>query len=69
MRTLALTYGNLATPAATAYRTNTLRYARNVALFALAPFIGLVYALAFPLVGAVALAWIAVKAVRERAAA
>jgi NADH:ubiquinone oxidoreductase subunit 3 (subunit A) len=42
-------------------RTPALRYARNVALFVLAPFIGLAYALAFPFVGLGMLAWMALE--------
>jgi hypothetical protein len=64
MRTTALTYEAFATPVTA---TNVLRYARNLALFAAAPFIGLVYVLAFPLVGAVALAWVGFKALRNAA--
>ena len=37
--------------------------AKNVALFFLAPFIGLAYLLAFPLIGFGMLAWVAAKAV------
>ncbi len=37
--------------------------AKNVALFFAAPFIGLAYLLAFPVVGLAMLAWIAAKAV------
>ena len=43
--------------------------AKNVALFIAAPLIGLAYALAFPFVGAGALVWMAVRAVRNRPAA
>ncbi len=49
--------------------THAARLARNLVLFAAAPFIGLVYALAFPFVGLAALGWMAVRAVRDRAAA
>ena len=45
------------------------RLARNVALFAAAPFIGLAYAAAFPFVGVAMLAWYGVRAARRRAAA
>jgi hypothetical protein len=38
---------------------------RNVALFFAAPFIGLAYLLAFPVVGFALLAWVAVKAVMK----
>jgi len=67
MRTTALTYETVELPVNTV--ANVLRCARNVALFVAAPFIGLAYALAFPFVGAAALAWVAVKALRERNAA
>ncbi len=39
------------------------------ALFFAAPFVGLAYAVAFPLVGAGALVWLAVRAATKRAAA
>jgi hypothetical protein len=39
--------------------------AKNVALFLVAPFIGLAYLLAFPVVGFGMLAWIAAKAVMK----
>jgi hypothetical protein len=39
--------------------------AKNVALFLIAPFIGLAYLLAFPVIGFGMLAWIAVKAVMK----
>ena len=45
-----------------------LRFARNVALFAVAPLVGLAYALLFPFVGMAALGWMAVRAVRAKAA-
>lgn len=38
-------------------------HARNIALFFAAPFIGLAYLLAFPVVGFALLAWVAAKAV------
>jgi hypothetical protein len=41
------------------------RRARNVALFFAAPFIGLAYLLAFPVVGIAMLAWIGAKAVMK----
>ena len=43
-----------------------LGYARNVALFAVAPLVALAYVVAFPVVGLAALAWMAVRAARER---
>jgi len=39
--------------------------AKNVALFLIAPFIGLAYLLAFPVIGFGMLAWVAVKAVMK----
>ena len=39
--------------------------ARNVALFLIAPFIGLAYLLAFPVIGFGMLVWIAAKAVMK----
>ena len=39
--------------------------AKNVALFLAAPFIGLAYLLAFPVVGFALLAWVAAKAVMK----
>jgi hypothetical protein len=44
------------------------RAIRNVALFAVAPFIGLVYALAMPLVGLGMLVWIGASAIAHSAA-
>ncbi|MDH3321086.1 MAG: hypothetical protein OEO84_15555 [Betaproteobacteria bacterium] len=44
------------------------RFAKNVALFVAAPFIGLAYAAAFPFVAAAMLAWYGVRAARKRAA-
>ena len=52
---------NLITPWNVTVRTPALRYARNVALFVMAPFIGLAYAVAFPFVGLGMLAWMALK--------
>lgn len=66
MRATTATYETFAGYRNTKTRTEALRFARNVALFALAPFVGLVYALAFPFVGMAALAWLAYRAVRER---
>jgi hypothetical protein len=42
---------------------------KNVALFAVAPFIGLAYAAAFPFVAVGMLAWYGVRAARKRAGA
>jgi hypothetical protein len=58
-----------AAPAANAAWEKVARYARNVALFTVAPFVGLAYVLAFPFVGLGALVWIAVRAGCERNAA
>jgi hypothetical protein len=55
--------------APTANLAGAARFAKNVALFAAAPFIGLAYAAAFPFVGLAVLAWYAVRAVRGRAGA
>ena len=41
------------------------RSAKNVALFLIAPFIGLAYLLAFPVIGLGMLAWAAAKAVMK----
>jgi hypothetical protein len=43
-------------------KTTLVKRMKNVALFVAAPFIGLAYLLAFPLVGFAMLAWIAGKA-------
>ena len=45
------------------------RVAKNIVLFAAAPFIGLAYAAAFPFVAVGMLGWFAVRAARRRAAA
>jgi hypothetical protein len=41
--------------------------AKNIALFAAAPFIGLAYAVAFPFVAVGMLAWYGMRALRNRA--
>ena len=46
-----------------------LKVAKNIALFAVAPFIGLAYAAAFPFVAVGMLAWYGVCAARMRAGA
>lgn len=56
MKALTYTPNVLATPAGW-----NLRAARNVALFLLAPFIGLAYVVALPFVGLGMLAWMAVR--------
>jgi hypothetical protein len=43
------------------------KVAKNIALFAAAPFIGLAYAAAFPFVAVGMLAWYGVQAARKRA--
>ena len=43
------------------------RVAKNVALFAAAPFIGLAYAVAFPFVAVGALAWFGARALAKKA--
>ena len=45
------------------------KFAKNLALFAAAPFIGLAYAAAFPFVAVGLLAWYGVRAARKRAGA
>ena len=42
-----------------------VKHAKNVALFLAAPFIGLAYLLAFPVIGFGLLAWVAAKAVMK----
>lgn len=71
MRTATARFETLgyAAPAANAAWGKAARYARNVALFTAAPFIGLAYVLAAPFVGLGALVWIAVRAACERKAA
>lgn len=54
--------------AKTARAAKPVAIAKNVLLFAAAPFIGLAYAVAFPFVGIGALAWLAVRAAARRAA-
>ena len=44
------------------------RIAKNIVLFAAAPFVGLAYAAAFPFVAVGMLAWYGVRAARKRAA-
>jgi hypothetical protein len=61
MRAATYTPNLFAAPWTRTPRTATLRYARNIALFVLAPFIGLAYAVAFPFVGLGMLAWMALK--------
>lgn len=51
---------------ATANTAKLTRVARNVLLFVAAPFVGLAYALAFPVVGAGALVWFGVRAAWKR---
>ena len=45
------------------------KVAKNIALFAVAPFIGLAYAVAFPFVAVGMLAWYGICAARKRAGA
>jgi hypothetical protein len=66
MRT-ATTYEAVARPTTPNY-AEAARFARNIALFALAPLVALAYVLAFPFVGLAALGWIAIRAARARAA-
>ncbi len=53
---------------ATANTAKLRRAVKNVALFFAAPFVGLAYAIAFPVVGAGALVWFAVRAASKRPA-
>lgn len=57
MRAATYTPNVFATTRNATGHTTALRYARNVALFLLAPFVGLAYAVAFPFVGLGMLAW------------
>lgn len=69
MRATATTLETFTRTAPAANRAAMLRHARNVALFAAAPLVALAYVVAFPFVGLAVLAWIAVRATRERAGA
>ena len=51
--------------AVAAATTELGKHAKNVALFLVAPFVGLAYLLAFPLVGLALIVWIAGKAVMD----
>lgn len=53
----------------TGVKGKAVKRAKNVALFLIAPFIGLAYLLAFPIVGFALLAWTAAKAVLNNAKA
>ena len=57
----------LAVRAAAEHWRTAARFARNIALFAVAPFVALAYTLSFPFVGLAMLAWVALR--REPAAA
>ncbi len=46
---------------------NVVRLLKNVALFFAAPFVGLAYILAFPIVGIGMLAWVAIQAQKKKA--
>ena len=48
---------------------NVARFAKNVALFLAAPFVGLAYILAFPIVGLGMLAWMAIQAQQKKSEA
>ena len=67
MRTTA----NIATVRGYGYTgyADAVRFAKNVALFLAAPFIGLAYAAAFPFVAVGMIAWYGVRAARKRAGA
>ena len=69
MRATATTLETFTRNATAAHPAAALRYARNVALFVAAPVVALAYVLAFPFVGFAVLAWVAVRATRERNAA
>jgi CheY-like chemotaxis protein len=57
----------IAQPAAAAPQSGGVsRFIKNVALFLAAPFIGLAYILAFPIVGLGMLAWIAIQAQKKK---
>ena len=56
--------GYKATTAANSEKT-PIKHVKNVALFFAAPFIGLAYMLAFPVIGFALLAWMAAKAVMK----
>jgi CheY-like chemotaxis protein len=45
---------------------NTVRFIKNIALFFAAPFVGLAYILAFPIVGLGMLAWTAIQAQKKK---
>lgn len=63
---LAVEYGPTVAKVTTLNGVRRLgKNAKNVALFFAAPFIGLIYALAFPLIGLGLLAWMAAKAVMK----
>lgn len=65
--TLTAYYGGkmIAAHLLAAHWTHIVRYAKNVALFVAAPFVGLAYLIAFPFVGFGALVYMAVKAARK----
>ncbi len=59
----------IAQPAAAAAQSgakNVVRFLKNVALFFAAPFVGLAYILAFPIVGLGMLAWMAIQAQKKK---
>ena len=49
----------------TAHTATIVKRAKNVALFLVAPFVGLAYLLAFPVIGFGMLAWVAAKAIMK----
>jgi len=57
-----------AAPAPAAGGRNFARFVKNVALFLAAPFVGLAYILAFPIVGLGMLVWMAVEAQQKKSA-
>lgn len=52
--------------AATSVASKVFRFTKNVALFLAAPFVGLAYILAFPIVGLGMLAWTAIQAQKKK---
>jgi hypothetical protein len=65
MRTLAAPFEVLGRPETALVPAAAVRFLRNAALFAAAPFIGLAYALAFPFIGFGALVWLGARALVE----
>ena len=66
--TAAPAAAEVAAAPAQAEAPNFARFVKNVALFLAAPFVGLAYILAFPIVGLGMLAWMAVEAQQKKSA-